>query len=415
MPDPSWSSSPPEVNYLRLAGPGVAGTATTVASAAAWQALAIGDELAASASALNATATAVDFEGVGGLSSIAAVTGLNTALQMLAGWAQEKPPIAASAVSAYETAVSSMIPAAVSIANRTEQAADVALNPLVLGALTPAIVALDAAYFGEHWPHNAAAGAAYGSALGALAAALAVPPPLSPPGASAATPAAAAAAQSAAQAVAGGVLEESGQLATAAGDGAAAPAEAAGQAGRIGSMMQPIQSALGAMQPAMGMFQAPVQAAGGTSGLLQSMTGPLGGLTDAVPGDGFGLPGGFVSAAANPTGVWGVGAGAAGGAAPGATVGGGGPGGGIPGTGLTNFTRPTSSFPPESGGRPVGVKTGLLGAGEQRGPTAGPIGAAGMPVAPPVGPARGKDHDEGGGLPRVRVVVTPGQGRDKPE
>ena len=121
----------------------------------------------------------MDFEGVGGLSSTAAVTGLNAALQMLAGWAQEKPPIAASAVSAYETAVSSMIPAAVSIANRTEQAADVAMNPLVLGALTPAIVALDAAYFGEHWPHNAAAGAAYGSALGVLSAALAVPPPLS--------------------------------------------------------------------------------------------------------------------------------------------------------------------------------------------------------------------------------------------
>lgn len=158
MPDPSWSSSPPEVNYLRLAGPGVAGTATTVASAVAWQALTVGDELAFSASTLNATATAADFEGVGGLSSAAAVTGLNSALQMLAGWAQEKPPIAASAVSAYETAVSSMIPAAVSIANRTEQAADVALNPLVLGALTPVIVALDAAYFGEYWPHNAAAG-----------------------------------------------------------------------------------------------------------------------------------------------------------------------------------------------------------------------------------------------------------------
>lgn len=410
MPDPSWSSSPPEVNYLRLAGPGVAGTATTVASAAAWQALAIGDELASSASSLNAIATAVDFEGVGGLSSTAAVTGLNTALQMLAGWAQEKPPIAASAVSAYETAVSSMIPAAVSIANRTEQAADVALNPLVLGALTPAIVALDAAYFGEHWPQNAAAGAAYGFALGALAAALAVPPPLSPPGASAAAPAAAA--QSAAQAVAGGVLKESGQLATAAGDGAAAPAEAAGQAGRIGSMMQPIQSALGAIQPAMGMFQTPVQAAGGMPGLLQSMTSPLGGLADGVPGDGFGLPGALVGAAANPTGPGTFGAGAAGGAAPGATVGGGGPGGGIPGAGLTNFTRPTSSFPPESGGRPVGLKTGLLSAGEQRGPTAGAIGASAMPVAPPVGPSRGKDRDEEGGLPRARVVVGLDQRRD---
>ena len=123
------------------------------------------NELAFSLSTLNTTVTALNFEGVGGLGSTTAVTGLNTALQLLAGWVQEKPPIAASAVSAYETAVSSMIPAEVSIANRTEQAADVAINPAVLGALTPAIVALDTEYFGEHWPHNAGAGAAYGAAL----------------------------------------------------------------------------------------------------------------------------------------------------------------------------------------------------------------------------------------------------------
>jgi PPE-repeat protein len=157
MPDPSWPSSPPEVNYLRLAGAGAGGTATTMASAAAWQALAVGDEAAASVSTLNTVATAVHFEGVGGTSSADTVTGLNASLHLLAGWAQAKSPIAVSAVSAYETAVSSMIPAEVSLANRAEQAADVALNPLVLGALTPMIVALDAEYFGEHWPHNASA------------------------------------------------------------------------------------------------------------------------------------------------------------------------------------------------------------------------------------------------------------------
>jgi hypothetical protein len=46
MPDPAWPALPPEANYLRLVGPGAAGTATTIASAAAWQALMIINELA---------------------------------------------------------------------------------------------------------------------------------------------------------------------------------------------------------------------------------------------------------------------------------------------------------------------------------------------------------------------------------
>ena len=159
MPDPSWPTFTPEMNYLRLVGPGAGGTATTMASGAAWQALMGSNELAFSMSQLNTAVTALNFEGVGGLSSMTAVTGLNTALQLLAGWVQEKPPIAASAVSAYETAVSTMIPAEVSIANRTEQAADVGINPAVFFTLTPAIVALDTEYYGEHWPHNSGAGA----------------------------------------------------------------------------------------------------------------------------------------------------------------------------------------------------------------------------------------------------------------
>ena len=65
-------------------------------------------------------------------------------------------PIVASAVSAYETAVSTMIPAEISVANRTEQAANTAVNPLVFGALTPAIISLDTVYYGEHWPRTPA-------------------------------------------------------------------------------------------------------------------------------------------------------------------------------------------------------------------------------------------------------------------
>ena len=122
MPDPEWPCSPPEVNYLRLAGVGAAGTATTLANAAAWQALMAGNEMAFSVSALNTAVTALDFEGVGGLSSCTTATGLNAALQLLAGWAQEKAPIAAQAVAAYETAFSSMVPAEVCLANRAEQA-----------------------------------------------------------------------------------------------------------------------------------------------------------------------------------------------------------------------------------------------------------------------------------------------------
>ena len=62
------------------------GTATTLASAAAWEALMASHEVAFSASTLNTAATALNFEGLGGISSTTAATGLNAALQLLAGW-----------------------------------------------------------------------------------------------------------------------------------------------------------------------------------------------------------------------------------------------------------------------------------------------------------------------------------------
>ena len=403
MPDPSWPSFPPEANYLRLVGPGSAGTATTVVNAAAWQALAVGHECAFSLSTLNTAVTAMNFEGVGGVSSVATITALNTSLQLLAGWVQEKPPIAASAIAAYETAVSAMIPAEICIANRTEQAAAVAINPAVLGALTPAIIALDTEYFGEHWPHNAGIGTAYGAALTALAAALAIPPPISPPGASASAPATSAAAvtQAAGRIVAGEAMKESGQLAKSAGDGAVGPSAAAVADGQ--TMMQPIQAVLGSMQPAVGMFQAPVQAVNTLAGLPQSLAGSLRGMSVGGEANATAVP------MATPNGA---------GAAvfergPGTGVGGTGIAGGgigaLPGGAVTRYSRPSSSFAPEGAGQPRGLQTGLLSAAEFRAPATTTTTNSVLPM-PPTGagmPARGKDAGNSDGGPRSRIVAEP--------
>ena len=391
MPDPAWPALPPEANYLRLVGPGAAGTATTIASAAAWQALMISNELAFSLSMLNTAVTALNFEGVGGASSLAAVTELNTSLQLLSVWVQEKPPVAASAVAAHQAAVSAMIPAEISLANRTAQAANVAMNPAVFGALTPAIVALDAEYFGEHWPHNAGVGVAYGSALAALTAALAIPPPITPPGASVAAPATAAAAvtQATGRAVAGQAMAESG-LGSA---GALGPAGALGSAGGLGSagaLMQPVQAALGALQPAMGMFATPVQAVRDLGGLSQSIVGPM-----SAPPAAIGNSAGAIPSAVGPAAV-----GSGGGSATGAGV----------GNGVTSYARPASSFAPEHGGRPVGRDFAAPSATEWRGPTT-------MGGAVPVGPggagllARGRDAGDEGGGSRARIVADPSPGR----
>ena len=377
MPDPAWPSLPPEANYLRLVGPGAAGTATTMANAVAWEVLMASHEAAFSLSTLNAVATAVDFEGVGGVSSAVAVGDLNTSLQLLAGWVQEKTPIAASAVAAYETAVSSMIPAEICIANRTEQAADVAMNPAVLGALTPAIIALDTEYFGEHWPHNAGVGVAYGAALAALSAALAIPPPLSPPGAAATAPATAGAAvaQATGKAVSGAALKESGQLAESIGGGSAVP-EAVGQAGQM--LAQPIQTALGAAQPAVGMFQTPIQAAQTLMGLPQSMMAP-----DAKGDD------------AAASGV--ILAGAGGGA------------GGLQSPGITSYVRPASSFAPEGASRLSAATSGRIGVAEARGAATAGMGTGALPMSP-FGSgtiARGKNAGTQDDGLRARVVVEP--------
>ncbi|MCB0925893.1 MAG: PPE domain-containing protein [Mycobacterium sp.] len=393
---------------MRLCGPGSAGTASTLANCAAWQALMATNEALFAASTANATTTALDFQGVGGASSTVAVTGLNTALQLLSGWVQEKPPIAAGAVAAYEAAVAAMIPAEVALANRAEQAADVAMNPLVLGALTPAIVALDTVYFGEFWPQNAASGALYGVTLAALTAALAVPPPLSPPGAAATAPATAAAAvaQAVGQAVAGEAMDES---AHAAADGAVAPARAAAEGGQMASALgQTLQAAVGALQPAMGMFQMPAQAAQALSAVPQSM---MSGLTGTFDDEGVGEGEVTTALLGAPSGAVGSGLTAGAGAA-GGGVGGVGPGG-VPGAGLTTYSRPPASFPTENSGRPAGLKSGLLSAADARALGPGGLGGTAIPAGPAgvSGQAKGfaEKGAERGGSAYARIALMAGQ------
>lgn len=382
MPDPTWPCSPPEVNYLRLTGDGAAGTATTLSSGAAWQTLVGCNELAHSLSALNTAVTALNFDGLGGASSTAAVTGLNTALQLLAGWAQEKPPIVASAVSAYETAVSTMIPAEISVANRTEQAANTAVNPLVFGALTPAIITLDTIYYGEHWAQNASAGVAYGAALSILASALAVPPPIVTGGASP-------------TAVPGPAAANPG-MAAQPGRDVSAPAESVMQTMQ---MMQPMQAAMGVMQPASGMFAAHAQAAQSMSGLPRSMMGSLGAIagSSGEPAPRPALPATPVNGTAGPVG--------------------GTPAAGHTSAGMTSYTRPTSSFSPELSGRPTSLNPGLLSKSEFHGSAAQGSVGPGIPLPPGHGGMLGqrKPGHTGNPVTHARVVVAADRiGSDRP-
>lgn len=95
---------------------------------------------------------------------------------------------------------------------------------------------------------------------------------------------------------------------------------------------------------------------------------------------------------------------AAGGIGGGGSVGGGGSGG-FPGAGLTSYTRPTSSFEPEPGGRATSLRAGVLNAAEVRGPTASTgMGGSPVPMSPAGMLARGNDTQKGD-VVRARVVI----------
>ncbi len=393
MADPGWAARTPEENDLLLKGG--AGVVTHLANQAAWMALAATHHASGIASAINTAATSASWLGAGSAASAANVTMLNASLHGLAGWVDVKPPVVATAVSAYHMAYGAMRPAPECIANRDEWGVDNGINPLVLGALTPRIVSLDVQYFGVMWPNNSAVGASYGAILTSLSESLAIAPPVATMGASPAAPAQAAAAvgEAAAQVGAGDGMRSALQGAQQ-GTSSAGQAASGGQdfMSQAGSFMEPVQSMMGAvpqaMQAPMQMMQAPMQ----MMQPLQSMMGMFanpGAMGGAAPG----------VSAVSATEMSAVGASGGGGAASLGSA-------GMP---ATSFTRPVSAFEPAGSGRPVGLRpSGALGAEAMRPQTTtvgGGTPMGGMPVGHGAGGERGS-RDKSEQPATVRVVDT---------
>lgn len=375
MPDPRWMGPPELVAATFEAGPG---PVSTLANQLVWLTEAVNHELAAGLSAVNTAATSTEWIGLASAASAATVTGLNTGLQTLVGWIIHKIAVTQAATEAYAVAASTVIPSVVCQANRDQWAVLNATN--FLGINTPAIVALDVEYFGEHYPHNSAIGWTYSAALTALAGALAVPPPLAPPGASPAAPAAAglAAGQAAGQAAGGAAV--SGPVGPAAmtgsgvGDGTGGVGELLGQAPQLFSA---------AIQPAQQAMELPARLAQGALSPAQSLIGSLGSLGGGMfPGAaGSVLPGaaGPGASTATEAGLADAGAGSwRAGTGPGTAT------GGYP-LGLTRYTRPASGFAADNAGRPVGLPAGMLSAAG-RGGVGSPASVTTLPGGAPVSP-----------------------------
>jgi hypothetical protein len=371
--------------------------ASVIANNSVWVVETANHELAMGHSFVNMAATQDIWQGLGAVASIVAATGLNAGLQTMAGWTAHKITVTQAAVDAFTAAQSSVIPSVVSQTNRVEREVMDKANPSVLWTLTPAIVERDLEYFGEHWPHNSTVGWTYAATLDGLSAALATPPPAAPMGASPAAPAAAseAVAQTAANVGAQDGMTVSEQAAQAAGQtssSASSPAE------MVSSFAQPMQSLL---EPATGVLQGPSQLLQqSTSGLSQTV-GSLGGMFSSMkPPDAAAAEAAAEPALAASGTVSGVGSGSA--------VSAGGVGvGSFPGAGLTSYTRPTSTFEPETGGRPAGLRAAsVLNAAEIRGPMTSSIGGGAVPVAPASMLARA-DSDSGqkNDVAHARIVV----------
>lgn len=354
----------PEANYISLAR-GV-GEEFVVANGVAWQAQSVSNQTHAGMSQVNTAATQMTWTGVSSVASSASATTMNGVLEAMGVWTQVAVPITESAALAYRTAVMAMFPDVVCAENRVEQAKDVAINPAVWGALTPDIVRLDTTYFGPYWTVNASQVMAYSALLLGFLASLAVPPPIGPPSVSPAGPAGAAeaVAQATAQGVAGDAMRESAssgmstveQMGSSSGMGAAQQfmepvMSGVQQAAQMGpqamqSLSEPLNSAMQPLQSVMGMFSQSNMA--GSAIAPTAAAEPVAALGSTAAG-GAGAGGGAVSAGSGYV-----------------------PGAGYGGAGLTNYTRPTSSFAPEPSG----------GAASYAKPSAvRPVGAAGAPVS----------------------------------
>ena len=165
---------PPEINSARMyAGPG---SGPMLAAASAWDGLAT--ELQSTASSYGAVISELTGESWVGPSSTAmeaAATPYVAWLNAAAGGAEQTAAQARAAASAYQSALTAMVPLPEIAANRTQLAALTATN--VFGQNTPAIATTEAQY-GEMWAQDATV--MYGYA-GSSAAAARVTPFTAPP------------------------------------------------------------------------------------------------------------------------------------------------------------------------------------------------------------------------------------------
>lgn len=395
--DPRWTGPPEAIAATFEAG----SPASVISNNLVWATETSHHELAAGMSGANTASTLISWQGFGANASAAAANGLNAGLQTTAGWTAHKIAVTQGAIDAFTTARSSVIPSVVSQTNRTEREAMDKANPGALWSLTPAIIERDVEYYGEHWPHNSTIGMGYSTAMSGFTAALGVPPPLAPAGASPAAPAEAGEAVAQAAAATGGQdgVSLSSQAAQAVGQ---APASSAsGITDQLSSLTGPLQEAASSVaQPLTGVFQAPMQAVQSLSSLPSSLMGSTSGLfssataQEAAEAEAIAAPLGASGGAAG-----GLGAGAAG--AVGSGV------GAFPGAGLTSYTRPTSTFEPETGGRPTGLRTVAFNATEVPSPTSAmSSGVTGMPMAPGAMAGRGNgDGSSKEAVTHARVVV----------
>ena len=144
---------PPEINSARMyAGPG---SGPMLAAASAWDGLAA--ELQSTASSYGAVISELTGESWVGPSSTAmeaAATPYVAWLNAAAGGAEQTAAQARAAASAYQSALTAIVPLPEIAANRTQLAALTATN--VFGQNTPAIATTEAQY-GEMWAQDAAA------------------------------------------------------------------------------------------------------------------------------------------------------------------------------------------------------------------------------------------------------------------
>jgi PPE-repeat protein len=168
-----YGAFPPEINSARIiAGPG---SAPMLAAASAWDTLAA--ELQSGASSYGSVVSALTDEWQGpssGMMEDAAAPYVQW-LTAAAGQAEQTAGQARAAASAYQVALTSMVPLPEIAANRTQLAALTATN--ILGQNTPAIAMTEAQY-GEMWAQDATTMYSY---AGSSAAASRVTPFTAPP------------------------------------------------------------------------------------------------------------------------------------------------------------------------------------------------------------------------------------------